>query len=50
MTGRRLDPADYPQEDETDEEQDFCVLLDDALGYLNIDDESRDTEVVLLAQ
>lgn len=49
MTGRRLSPEDYPKEHETDEEQDYSVLFDDALGYLENDDELRDGEVILLA-
>ena len=33
MTGRRLESSDFPPEDETDEEEDCEVLLDDMLGY-----------------
>ena len=33
MTGRRLDSNDFPVEDETDQEEDSEVLLDDMLGY-----------------
>ena len=33
MTGRRLNSIDFPVEDETDQEEDSEVLLDDMLGY-----------------
>ena len=33
MTGRRLNETDFPEDEETDQEEDTSVLLDDLLGY-----------------
>ena len=35
LTGRRLNPDDFPAEEETDEEEDQIVLLADVLGFGN---------------
>ena len=33
MSGRRLEPGDFPQEDETDEEADLAVIFENVLGF-----------------
>eukprot|EP00353_Schmidingerella_taraikaensis_P004185 CAMPEP_0185583402 /NCGR_PEP_ID=MMETSP0434-20130131/21503_1 /TAXON_ID=626734 ORGANISM="Favella taraikaensis, Strain Fe Narragansett Bay" /NCGR_SAMPLE_ID=MMETSP0434 /ASSEMBLY_ACC=CAM_ASM_000379 /LENGTH=63 /DNA_ID=CAMNT_0028202467 /DNA_START=1826 /DNA_END=2017 /DNA_ORIENTATION=+ len=41
MTGRRLDPNEFPADEETDEEFDVAVILDELLGYdIDVDDEA----------
>ena len=52
LTGRRLNPDDFPQDEETDEEGDQLVLLADVLGFGNetmageISDEDGDSDKV----
>lgn len=41
MSGRRLEPTDFPQEDETDEEVDEAVIFENILGF--DDDEGDDS-------
>ena len=43
MTGRRLRPDDFPQDDETDVEEDLVVLLENLYGYsLNAEDNDEE--------
>ena len=42
MTGRRLHYADFPADDETDEEKDLNVLLENLLGTYEIQDDEVD--------
>lgn len=42
LTGRRLKPNDFPQEEETDEEEDELVRLEDVLGFDTIGNASDD--------
>ena len=43
LTGRRLMPKDFPVEDETSQEEDDSVLLDNILGFseVNEDDDEQ---------
>ena len=44
LTGRRLNPDDFPQDEETDEEGDQLVLLADVLGFGNEAGENSDED------
>ena len=39
LTGRRFRPEDFPPEDETSQEEDFRVMLEDVLGFDELSDE-----------
>ena len=41
LTGRRFKPGDFPPEDETSEEEDNSVKLEDILGFEELSDEEE---------
>lgn len=41
LTGRRFSPNDFPQEDETSEEEDLAVQLMDLVGFEELSDEEE---------
>ena len=42
LTGRRFRPSDFPPEDETSEEEDKKVQLEDVLGFTEHSDDEGD--------